>query len=481
MFACKRVKFKNSSSLRSLIVLGFAIAVIPFVWGVAGAVFAMRETAELGRAMNYHAYEQTKAIRLVSQKASDVERKARLFVLLAAPSLRQPYERTSYESTRGSFKQALDELLKSHVDNKIALLVNELAEKEKLIYQQIIGAETANNIKLPLDQAFQGLREASNTLSREFEGHVGQAFDELRQKSEAIENGLLIKEAMLSLVSFMFITILLAVLSRSMRQLDTFIRRLGSGNFTAPIAVTGPSDLRYLGNRLEWLRTHLLELEASKQQVIHNIVREIETPLEDIQKAAGLLADEKNPAWQDAAQTLCANIEKLKIVSEELIRYSQFNAKPEMKLKQTVDLNDLLESVLEDAKPNLQAKSITLKNFAKPVEVFGVPEHLRSIIAQLVSNAVTFSPVGGEIRIVLRASGTQMEFEVEDEGPGIDPDDRPHVFEPFFRGKAGGTGLGLAIVREYVIHHQGKVDIVDSRQGQHGTRIRVHLPLTEET
>jgi two-component system sensor histidine kinase GlrK len=77
-----------------------------------------------------------------------------------------------------------------------------------------------------------------------------------------------------------------------------------------------------------------------------------------------------------------------------------------------------------------------------------------------------------------------MELEVEDEGPGIDPTERSHVFEPFFRGKFNPSdecvedpGLGLAIVKEYVANHQGKVDIIDARQDQQGTRIRVQIPL----
>jgi two-component system sensor histidine kinase GlrK len=96
--------------------------------------------------------------------------------------------------------------------------------------------------------------------------------------------------------------------------------------------------------------------------------------------------------------------------------------------------------------------------------------------------------VNGEIRIMLRDSGSQMELEVEDEGPGIALDERAHVFEPFFRGKTAlgddtveGSGLGLAIVKEHVTHHQGKVDIIDSRQDQQGARIRVQIPLTGES
>jgi two-component system sensor histidine kinase GlrK len=487
---CERIKFKNILSLKSLIALGFVIAVIPLFLAVMYAAFGMRETSALGRTINSQVFEQTKAIRLVLQKTGDIERKAKLFVLLSDPALRQPYEQQSYESTRAAFKQALGVLLKLQIDNKIALLVNELSEKENLIYQQIIGSASENNLKLPVDEAFQGLRESSYSLSREFESHVDHEFNELRQQSESLEQGLLIKGAVLLVISFIFIAILLAVLSRSMRQLDTGIRRLGSGELEEPIDVTGPSDLRYLGNRLEWLRTHLMELEVSKQQFMHNVAREIDLPLTSIREGAEHLVnevdEEPDSARQDIARLLCNNVDKLKTVSEELVRYSQINSKPEMNRKATVNMKYLLESVIEDFQTRLQAKSISLKKLVRPVEIPGIRDQLRSIIEQLMSNAVKYSPTGGEIRIMLRDSGAQLELEVEDEGPGIDPDERLHVFEPFFRGKAAqyednieGSGLGLAIVREYVTNHQGKVDIIDSRQDQHGARIRVQIPLTK--
>ena len=487
-----RIKFKNILSLKALIVLGFVIAVIPLFLAVMYAAFGMRETSALGRTINYQVFEQTKAIRLMLQKTADIERKARLFVLLSDPALRQPYEQQSYESTRASFKQALSELLKLHIANKIALLVNELSEKENLIYQQIISSANENNLKLPVDEAFQGLRESSANLSREFESHVDHEFNELRQQSESLEQGLLIKGAVLLAISFIFIAILLAVLSRSMRKLDASIRRLGSGELEEPIDISGPSDMRYLGNRLEWLRTHLMELEVSKQQFMHNVAREIDLPLESIREAAELLVnevdEEPNSARQEVSRLLCDNVDKLRTVSEELVRYSQINSKSEANRKKTVNMKVLLESVIDDFQTHLLAKSISLKMLVRPVDISGIHEQLRNIIEQLMSNAVKYSPVGGEIRIMLRDSGTQMELEVEDEGPGIEPDERSHVFEPFFRGKTAqgdecveGSGLGLAIVKEYVANHQGKVDIIDSRQDQHGARIRVQLPLTGET
>jgi two-component system sensor histidine kinase GlrK len=234
-----------------------------------------------------------------------------------------------------------------------------------------------------------------------------------------------------------------------------------------------------------------MELEVSKQQFMHNVAREIEAPLESIREDAQRLAEqadsEPDRARQEIALTLCANSEKLKTVSEELVRYSQINSMPEMKLKNTVNMKNLLESIIEDFQPLLQEKSIGLKKLVRPVEISGVHEQLQGIIEQLLDNAVKYSPIDGEIRIMLRDAGTQMELEIEDEGPGIDPDERSHVFEPFYRGKATqsgdhaqGPGLGLAMVKEYVSNHQGKVDIIDTREDQQGARVRVQIPLAGE-
>jgi two-component system sensor histidine kinase GlrK len=487
------MKLKKLLSLKSLIILGFVAAVVPLFFAVIYAAFGLREASALSQTINNQVFEQTKTVSLVLQKTADIERKARLFVLLSDPAIRQPYEQQSYENTRVSLKQALNELLKLHIDNKISLLVNELSEKEDLIYQEIINSVTESTIKLPVDEAFQGLRESSASLSREYENHIDHQFNELRQQSASLEQELLTKGTILLAISFILVVILLAMLSRSIRQLDTGIRRLGTGQLDVPIVVTGPSDLRYLGKCLEWLRIHLLNLQNSNQKFMYNVAREINQPLATIRENTeqllneAVLDQEAYPAHQSIAQQIRNDVDQLKTVSEELVRFSQIAKKPELCTKEPINMKALLEAVIMDFQPRLKAKAINLNSMARPVEIFGIPDQLQSIIEQLLSNAVKYSPHGGEIRIMLRDSDSQMELEVEDEGPGIDPDDLPHVFEPFFRGKTAlteecgeGSGLGLAIVNEYVSNHQGRVDIIDSRQDHQGVRFLVQIPLTEE-
>jgi two-component system sensor histidine kinase GlrK len=103
------------------------------------------------------------------------------------------------------------------------------------------------------------------------------------------------------------------------------------------------------------------------------------------------------------------------------------------------------------------------------------------MIDNLLSNAIKFSPPGGAVRVAARCVHEQLELDVADSGPGISAEDRPRVFEPFYRGELAaetlvkGTGIGLSVVREHAQLHGGTVEVVVD--GQPGARLRVTLPL----
>jgi two-component system sensor histidine kinase GlrK len=180
------------------------------------------------------------------------------------------------------------------------------------------------------------------------------------------------------------------------------------------------------------------------------------------------------------------NTQKLDTLIAELINYSQVNAQIGESKAENVNMQQLVLNLIEDYQIQLRAKSLVVKKAIGPVKVFGNPDQLRTIVDNLLSNLVKYSPVGGDVRIGLRESAGHMEFEVEDNGPGIDPDERRHVFEPFFQGRAAraagvkGTGFGLAIVSECVASHHGKVEVAEPRGGMTGARIRVQIPIQSD-
>lgn len=474
-------------SLKYLIAAGFLVTMIPVVIALTYAGLGMRETASLGEQALHQTAEQMKSMRLVLQQVNDIERKAKLFVLLSDPSLRQPYERESYENVRNSFRQSTDELLKRSLDNRLTLLITELLEKERLIHDQITAFDANDNPKLPVEEAFRGLRDAANELWQEVTGRVSRQAEGLHQQAGELEQRLLIRTLALMTFSVGFFVVFMAVLHRSIRRLDQAIRKLGSGRFGEPIAVQGPRDLRLLGDRLEWLRVRLLDLEQAKYQFMQNVTREIEAPLAAIRDDSGelqaLAAQSADAPLGERCERLGQNAGKLQGVCEELVRYSQLNENPVLGERSGIDLKQLYDAAVATLAPQIQVKGLRMKALVQPVPFHGIAEQMQGIFEQLLSNAVKFSPPGGEIRVLLRSAKGSIEFEIEDVGPGFAADELQQVLKPFFRGQAAlegntdGTGLGLAMVSEYLVHCQGRIEIVEPREDRHGARIRIQIPI----
>jgi signal transduction histidine kinase len=112
--------------------------------------------------------------------------------------------------------------------------------------------------------------------------------------------------------------------------------------------------------------------------------------------------------------------------------------------------------------------------------VSGDPDALRSAIQNIVGNAVKYSPEGATVDVAANRQGTAVQIRVVDRGLGIDNDDLPHVFKPFYRGRRAvdaqvrGSGVGLSVVRHVIDAHHGTIEI-DSRASE-GTTVTIVLP-----
>ena len=147
-------------------------------------------------------------------------------------------------------------------------------------------------------------------------------------------------------------------------------------------------------------------------------------------------------------------------------------------------MRHVIRRVADDQGLALRAKNLKLAIDARNVTLAADFEKLRIILDNLMSNAIKFSPPGGTVSIAARTNGAHLELDVGDEGPGVAPAERPHIFDPFYQGaqvaegRVKGTGIGLSVVREYATAHGGSVELVDARQAA-GAHFRVRLPLVQ--
>jgi signal transduction histidine kinase len=145
-----------------------------------------------------------------------------------------------------------------------------------------------------------------------------------------------------------------------------------------------------------------------------------------------------------------------------------------------VDLGDLASSGASGMTLLASERDVALVVDPIPAEVNGDPARLRQLVAILVDNAIRHAPRGSRVDVRVRTDGPHAVLVVEDEGPGIKPDDLPHVFDRFYRAAGapgGGTGLGLAIAAWIVERHGGR--IAAANRESTGARFTVRLPLLQ--
>jgi two-component system sensor histidine kinase GlrK len=283
------------------------------------------------------------------------------------------------------------------------------------------------------------------------------------------------------------LAILFAVLiARPIRQLDQAVRQMGSADFTHPVAVNGPQDLRYLGQRLEWLRARLHELEEQQNRFLRHVSHELKTPLTAVREGTELLRDDVggklSREQQDIVRIVRENCLQLQKLIEDLLRYHQTRAMEPQALG-PVSLPDVVHRVTREHALAALARMITFDAALVPAMVRGDAERIRTIVDNLVSNAIKYSPRGGVISLRLAVAGAWAVLDVQDEGTGVAADERERIFDSFYQGRppaegrVKGSGLGLAIAREYALAHEGSIEVRDRADGKRGAVFTLRLPV----
>jgi two-component system sensor histidine kinase GlrK len=259
---------------------------------------------------------------------------------------------------------------------------------------------------------------------------------------------------------------------------------LGEGRFDARVTVSGPADLESLGQQLDWLRLRLLDLEEQKSRFLRHVSQELKTPLTALREGVELLADEvtgKMTAGQfEIARILRHNTLRLQKLIEDLLSYHSAQFHTSALSFSQFNLKALTARVAQQHSLAMRSKNLSLNLAASEFNIEADENKMEAIVDNLLSNAIKFSPAGGTISFQLRRRGLDVVMDVMDQGPGILPEDRARVFEPFYQGGSEytgpvkGTGLGLAIVKEYVNAHQGSVEIIVD--GNPGAHLRVIIP-----
>ena len=244
------------------------------------------------------------------------------------------------------------------------------------------------------------------------------------------------------------------------------------------------SDQRRLGTILVVHDiTQIKQLERTRQEFVANVSHELRTPLSHIkgytETLLGGAKDDPEVATR-FLQTIERNVERLKLLIEDLLTISEIESGRVMLNLQPVPVRASVEKVFDDFRTRAAARAVTLVDESEELTARADQRRLEQVLTNLVDNAVKYG--GNDSRVVVgaRLSDGMVEMSVQDNGPGLPAESLERVFERFYRvDKArsrdqGGTGLGLSIVKHIVQSHGGRV-WVESEPGK-GAKFCFTLP-----
>jgi two-component system sensor histidine kinase GlrK len=464
-------------SFLALLLGGFTLVILPLVGALAYSAWNTERLAGKSRTAVFNASQAARASRSLVDRIAAIERVAQQMALLNDPELAVDYARVH----RG-FRQLADEIAQLPLDTAQADALNVTVQHEQALYEVLNSGARLNpkEIGTRLDALIDSARDVLAINNRVVDREV----ERLRQSAEQVQRNIILLLIFSTAVALGIALALTRYIARPIGEIDGAIRQLGGADFSRPIAVRGPEDLRYLGRRLDWLRRRLDEFETQKNRFLRHVSHELKTPLTALREGAELLNDQVAgplaPPQRQVVGIMRDNSVKLQRLIEELLDYQRaLHAAASLQV-QPLQLTTLVEEAVHAHELAAQAKGLKLITDAENAVVEADPEKLRSIVDNLISNAVKFTPAGGSVSVSAKAVAGEAIIEVHDTGPGVPAEERDSIFNLFFRGRAKGSevrvkgsGLGLAIARELVEAHGGQIAVVGGEAGGH---FRVTLP-----
>jgi two-component system sensor histidine kinase GlrK len=474
------MRFYHPKSFLTLLTLGFAVVLLPMLAALLNAEWSLRRLSREGAGAVYRSVGIAQGSRVLVEKIITLERRARQYDVLGD---RQLLEEAA--NTHAEIEQALIQLFALPLNETQKQRITSLYEGERAVFSVLNSAPHGSAEQKDALREFAGLNVLANEIYAESNELIFREADSLHKATAEARRTLLLHAVALIPFTLLVVVGSIRLLSKPVRQIDKAIHRLGEGDFETQVSVTGPDDLVFLGERLDWLRKQLAEVEKTKAMFVAQVSHELKTPLASIREGAELLAEgvvgRLNAQQREISAILCKSSIHLQKLIENLLGFSKSQASISPLHLSEVRMAEVVTSVLGDHQAVILKKKLRMEVKLKQVTVHGDQARLRTVVDNLLSNAVKYTPPEGCIELTLRARSGEMVFEVADTGPGVPVAERGKIFEAFFQGSlyapgpVKGTGLGLSIAREFVHAHGGTLRLVDGTDK--GARFRFTLPL----
>jgi two-component system sensor histidine kinase GlrK len=465
-------------SLLRLVLLGNLLMMLPLIAAIFYAEITVERITEQSELM---AGEANRAGQLSWELPEDLrhmERILRQYAVLRDASLFD-----DYATARQDWRRRATVFSEIPLTRSLSPKIHGLISMEEGSYQRLGTAgegvdELQASIITILDQSVAMADEAARIVDAERAS--------FRSRSGELRERLMVAIAAALATALVLLLIGRRLMARLLSRVEGAVQGLGEGQLDRKISVRGPDDLKRIGERLEWLRCRLRELEEQRTRVLRHISHELKTPLAALREGSSLLSDQVAgtlTAQQSRIVSIMhGNALRLQTLIDGLLRLQRAEHALERFERVQLRFDDVIQQLLATQQLAVRDKRLHIVGSLAPLTVTGGREEITTIVNNIVTNAIKYSPAEGTINLSLTREGDQAVFDVVDQGPGVPKEDQTKIFEPFFRARgtehaATGTGLGLAIASEFVHAHHGFLMLIQAEAGAH---FQVRLPLSRE-
>jgi len=272
-----------------------------------------------------------------------------------------------------------------------------------------------------------------------------------------------------------------------------FAEFVQSGNFEEPCVLSSPLnaevqlELRFMDYGKEEILllardiSRIHRIEEMRRDFVANVSHELKTPLTVVRGYVEMVQATEHaldPHWQQAFGVIETQVTRMDRLVEQLLVLSRVELSKEEEHVKTLNMPDILSTLVKDAGWLNQEKQHHIDvNIDHRIGIIGIDTEIKSACANLISNAIAYTPEQGKIEVKWQRNGDKAIFTVKDNGPGIKPEDINRLTERFYRvdksrsRNTGGSGLGLAIVKHVLHHHNA--ELVITSQWQQGSEFSI--------
>lgn len=274
-------------------------------------------------------------------------------------------------------------------------------------------------------------------------------------------------------------------IARPIRAMTRFAEAIGRGGFGRHLAVGSRDELGALAAHLNQMSDRLAQTDAERRKFLASVSHELRTPVSNVQVTLESLiggAAEEPETRHRFLQAALGETERLTRLIRDLIDLARLEAGVVRMRHQEVRLLDVVQRAVAALEPRLRERGLAVRSeVPHDLYLWVDPDRFLQVLMNLFDNAIKFAPEETSIEITATGRREQVTIVVRDQGPGIPPEDLPHIFEGFYtadksRARAvTGTGLGLAIVRTILEAHGGRISARSEPAGA-GAEFTITLP-----